>query len=159
MRVTKGRVQVYVNAFQPKTTRNTHSRSIFHCNEGDTQMKNHGVSQWRGVGKDLLLDSGLCQMIWERVQGSRWRIWQSFMFPGDCLALLCLDNIHAFVRCSVMITDWFCFSPYPLWSQSGLVVCWCETVQVWQTNTMAWLCVSGQLLATPRPPWEHKVTS
>lgn len=90
---------------------------------------------------------------------SRWRIRQSFMFPGDCLALLCLDNIRAFVRCSVMITDWFCFSPYPLWSQSGLVGCWCETVQVWQANTTAWLWVSGQLLATPRPPWEHKVTS
>lgn len=27
----------------------------------------------------------------------------------ECLALLCLDDIHAFVMCSVMITDWSSF--------------------------------------------------
>lgn len=47
MRVTKGRVQVCVNDLQPKTTRNTHSGLTPHLNEGDTQMKSHGVSQQR----------------------------------------------------------------------------------------------------------------
>lgn len=159
MRVTKGRVQVCVNDLQPKTTRNTHSGLTPHLNEGDTQMKSHGVSQQRTycwiqacvrwferrskeAGEESKSHSRFPRSVWH------FGVWTIFMLLSGAPPGLQTYRLVPFFSLSIVVTQWPCW--VLMWNRSRLAKehrSLAVSVRLAPSNTKASLTVQSHFLA------------